>query len=437
MKNLTIIGAGHVGLVTAASLCELNYTVTCLDTDKHKINNLNQGISPFYEPGLDDLLHKSAANGKLYFTADPKLALSQADMIFIAVGTPLGSEGSVDLQYVWQAAETIASNLTAPEVTIVTKSTVPVGTNEKIAEVIRQQLPSDWEFGMVSNPEFLREGSALHDTFHADRIVIGADDEKHAAVLEQLYEPFNLPIVKTDLRSAEMIKYASNTFLAAKLSFINEMANLCEANGANIEDVTHGMGMDARIGSHYFQAGLGYGGSCLPKDTLALLDMGKDAGQPMKMVQAAVSVNNQQPYRLIDKAKNRFGSLQGLHVALLGCSFKPNTSDIRYSPAILLAEHLLDAGATVTAYDPLSLENMREVMGDRIQYRSTIEEAIKDRDFVLIASDWDEIKEFPLSVYRQHMKQPIIFDGRNCYRLEAMESHPIEYHSIGRPVVGI
>ncbi|MED3690386.1 UDP-glucose/GDP-mannose dehydrogenase family protein [Peribacillus butanolivorans] len=433
MKNITIVGTGHVGLVTGVTLAEIGHQVVCYDINENDIALMKAGISPFYEPELTDLLKKNLNKGQLFFTGDPKLALVDAEIIYIAVGTPTAENGSVDLSYIKEAAKTIAENITKQEVIVVTKSTVPVGTNKLIQQVIVTNLTNEVNVNIVSNPEFLREGSAIYDTFSADRIVIGSDCEKAASIIEEINIPFGKTIFITDLLSAEMIKYSSNAFLATKISFINEIANLCEKVGANIEDVAHGMGLDFRIGTQFLKAGIGFGGSCFPKDTRGLIQQAAEAGQTLEILEAVIKVNKQQKYLLMNKAKQRFGNLKDKKIAILGLAFKPNTNDVRESIAIDIASELTMQGALVTAYDPLALEEAKQILGEKIHYALSIEEAITNTDMVFIATDWDELKDFPLKKYEMLMNHPIIFDGKNSYSLDEISEYNIEYYSVGRP----
>ena len=433
MKNITIVGAGHVGLVTGVTLAEICHQIVCYDVDETFIAQVKTGISPYYEPGLNDLLKKNLNNGQLFFTSNPTQALENAEIIYIAVGTPTDENGNVNLRYIKEAAKTIGENVTKQEIIVVTKSTVPVGTNQLIKRLIETNLTNKVNVNIVSNPEFLREGSAIYDTFSADRIVIGADSEKAASIIEEINKPFGIAIFKTDLSSAEMIKYSSNAFLATKISFINEIANLCEKVGADIEEVAHGMGLDLRIGASFLKAGIGYGGSCFPKDTRGLIQKATEVEQPLEILEAVIRVNQQQKQVLINKAKDRFGNLIDKKVALLGLAFKPNTNDVRDSIAIELASQLTIQGAKVTAYDPIALAEAKQILGEQINYAHSIEEAITDSDMVFIATDWEEFKDFPLEKYEMLMHNPIIFDGRNCYSLEMVSKYYIEYYSVGRP----
>ncbi len=433
MKNITIVGTGHVGLVTGVTLAEIGHQIVCYDVDETYIAQMQTGISPYYEPGLNDLLKKNLNNGQLVFTSNPKQALENAEIIYIAVGTPTDENGSVNLRYIKEAAKTIGENVTKQEIIVVTKSTVPVGTNKLIKKLIENNFLPTGKVHIVSNPEFLREGSAIYDSFSADRIVIGTDNEKAAAIIEEINKPFGIHIFKTDLSSAEMIKYSSNAFLATKISFINEIANLCEKVGADIEEVAHGMGLDFRISAPFLKAGIGYGGSCFPKDTRGLIQMATEVEQSLEILEAVIKVNQQQKHVLINKAKERFGNLTDKKIALLGLAFKPNTNDVRESISIEIASQLSIQGAKVTAYDPIALSEAKQILGEQITYAHSIEEAITNADMVFIATDWDEIKDFPLKKYEMLMHDPIIFDGRNCYSLDMVSKYPIEYYSVGRP----
>lgn len=429
--KITLVGTGHVGLITGACLAEIGHEVTCYDIDYNKIEMLKLGVIPFYEPGLTELVKKNIENGRLLFTCMDKEALSDCEIIYITVGTPMGLNGEVNLSYLYDAVDQIAKNITK-NVTIVTKSTVPIGTNQIMKERIEKRNPLKVSVEIVSNPEFLREGSAIYDTFSADRIVLGSDCKQAAELVEKINQPFGVPIFKTNLQSAELIKYGSNAFLATKISFINEIALLCEKIGANIEDVAHGMGLDSRIGPDYLMAGTGYGGSCFPKDVNALIHTAHNQEIDLKILKAANDVNQKQQIILIDKAKQYFGSLQNKKATILGLSFKPNTDDIRESPALRIIKALIEEGAKISAYDPVAMDNAKQQLGDTINYASSIEEALLDSEMAFIITDWDEIKKFPLSQYEKLMKTPALFDGRNCYPLNEADNSAIVYYSIGR-----
>jgi UDPglucose 6-dehydrogenase len=432
--RITVAGAGNVGLITAVCFAEAGHQVTCLDTQKEKIEMLEKGYSPFFEPGLEPLLEKNLASGKLRFSTNPKQAYRDAEVIFITVGTPEKKDGSVDLSYIYIASYHIAENI-ENDVIVCTKSTVPVGTNEIIKQIFQNRKPRHLKVDVVSNPEFLREGSAIMDFYLSDRIVIGADNPEAASIMEQLYLPLKIPIVVTDIRSAEMIKYASNAFLATKISFINEIANLCEKVGANIEEVSYGMGMDKRIGPTYLQPGIGYGGSCFPKDTKALVQLAGNVQHRFELLESVIKVNQHQHSLLVKKAKEMLGSLKGKKAAVLGLAFKPETDDIREAVSLTIIKELLEEGSVVTAYDPIAIPNAHKLLGNSIEYTTDIREALKEADFAVIATEWDQIKHLPLDAFIAYMKEPIIFDGRNCYSLKDIQRYPITYVSIGRPSI--
>jgi UDPglucose 6-dehydrogenase len=436
MRNITIVGTGRVGLVTGVCLAEIGHFVTCFDINNQLINTLKSGTSPFYEPNLENLLHKNINEGRLTFPPTIQEALSGAEVIYITVGTPENEDGSSDLKPIMEAAKDIALNLDQDDLTIVIKSTVPVGTNLAIKDLIRSSLKKEISIDVVSNPEFLREGSAIYDTFYGDRIVIGADNERAAAIIEEINKPFNIPIVKTDIQSAEMIKYAANTFLATKISFINEVANICEKVGANIEEVVYGIGLDKRIGKDFLKPGIGFGGSCFPKDIQSLLQVSKENSLKGKLLESVLKVNQDQHIKLVEMAKTRFGSLRGKKVALLGLAFKPNTDDTRHSVALVIAKELVKEGAIINAYDPVAIENTKKMMGEQLIYTQSIETALSRAEMAFITTEWNEIKDFPLDQYVKLMSTSIIYDGWNCYDLEDVSDHGIEYYSIGRKPVG-
>ncbi|MCM2536195.1 UDP-glucose/GDP-mannose dehydrogenase family protein [Neobacillus pocheonensis] len=427
--KITVAGAGYVGLVTSACLAELGHQVTCIDIQKEKIDMLQKGRSPIYEPGLDSLLEKNQRNGQLNFTANPHHAYSKADIIFIAVGTPATHDGLADLKYIHVVAHSIAHCI-EKDVIVCTKSTVPVGTNDLIQEIIDSRKPPNLKAEVVANPEFLREGSAIIDFFQGDRIVIGTNNSEAALIMEQLYLPLNIPIIRTDIRSAEMIKYASNAFLATKISFINELANICEKVGADIQEVANGIGHDKRIGPHFLNAGIGYGGSCFPKDTKALVQLAGNMKHPSELLEAVIKVNNRQQTLPVLKAKETIGSLKDKKVALLGLAFKPDTDDVRESGSLTIVKELLKEGAVVRAYDPFAIPNAQRILGNTIEYAYDIRFALQDADLAIIATEWDQIKHISLKVYGTHMKDPIVIDGRNCYPLEEIQKYPITYISV-------
>ncbi|GEA30444.1 MULTISPECIES: UDP-glucose dehydrogenase family protein [Clostridium] len=432
--KIVVAGTGYVGLVTGACLSEIGHNVTCVDIDKNKVEMMKQGISPIYEPGLDELLKRNHDEGRLDFTIDYKNAYKDADLIFIGVGTPEREDGSANLDYVFNVCRQIAENA-EKDCLVVVKSTVPIGTNDRIEEFLKENVKNDIQIEVASNPEFLAQGTAVVDTLYAKRIVIGVESKKAEELLKEVYEGYNQPIVVTNRRSAEMVKYASNDFLALKISFMNEIANFCEMVGADVEDVAKGMSFDPRIGDKFLNAGIGYGGSCFPKDTKALHWLANDNGYELKTIKATIEVNENQKYKLFRQAKNKFGSLKGLKVAVLGLTFKPGTDDLREAPSIPNVRRLLDEGAEIIAYDPVGVENFKKVYPSGITYVSTPEEALKDADMAFIFTEWNEIKSLDLSVYEDLMYTPIIFDGRNCYKVKEAKERQIDYYSIGRKAI--
>ncbi|MEK4840791.1 UDP-glucose dehydrogenase family protein [Bacillus sp. FSL L8-0152] len=432
--NIAIFGTGYVGLVTGVCLSDIGHRVICIDIDENKVARMKKGISPIYEPGLDDLMSKNIKENRLLFTTDCRQGIEEADVIYIAVGTPQQADGSANLQYIEQVALDIANNLKKDSIVVI-KSTVPVGTNDHVKNLIQQNLKANVKISMVSNPEFLREGSAIHDSFYGDRIVIGADDAKTADVMEEVNKSFNVPVFKTTIRSSEMIKYAANAFLATKISFINEIANICEKLGADVEHVANGMGLDKRIGTQFLKAGIGYGGSCFPKDTHALIQIAGNVEHDFDLLKSVITVNNNQQASLVEKIKNVLGDMAGKQVAMLGLAFKPNTDDMREAASIVIANDLVKMGAEVVAYDPIATENAKKILPNEVQYVSSVERAVKNADVTIIVTEWDDIKEFPIERYIKLMKQPIIFDGRNCHGLEYVKKFNVDYYSVGRPAV--
>ena len=432
--KIVVAGTGYVGLVTGACLSEIGHNVTCVDIDENKVTMMKEGISPIYEPGLDELLKRNYNEGRLDFTTDYRNAYKNADIVFIGVGTPEREDGSANLDYVFEVCKEIAENI-ENDCLVVVKSTVPIGTNDRVEAFLREHVKENIHVEVASNPEFLSQGTAVQDTLHASRIVIGVESKEAEEKLRHVYEAFNQPIVVTNRRSAEMIKYASNDFLALKISFINEMANVCEIVGANIEDVAKGMSYDKRIGDKFLKAGLGYGGSCFPKDTKALHWLANDSGYEIKTIKATIEVNENQKYKMFRKAKQRFGSLKGMKVAVLGLTFKPETDDLREAPSIPNIRRLLDEGAEIIAYDPVGEENFKKKFRSGIKYVASPEEALKDADAAFIFTEWKEIKNLDLECYEKLMKTPIVFDGRNCYDVDLMQEYYIDYYSIGRKEV--
>lgn len=432
--NIVVAGTGYVGLVTGACLSEVGHNVTCVDIDEKKVEIMKQGISPIYEPGLDELLERNYKENRLDFTTDYANAYKNADIVFIGVGTPERADGSANLDYVFGVCKQIAENVTK-DCLVVVKSTVPIGTNDKVEEFLKENLVHNVKIEVASNPEFLAQGTAVVDTLHASRIVIGVESRKAEEKLRYVYERFNQPIVVTNRRSAEMIKYASNDFLALKISFMNEMANVCEIVGADIEDVAKGMSYDPRIGNKFLNAGLGYGGSCFPKDTKALHWLANDHGYEIKTIKATIEVNENQKYKLFRKAKQEFGSLKGMKVAVLGLTFKPGTDDLREAPSIPNVRRLLDEGAEIVAYDPVGIDNFKKLYPTEIDYVTSPEKALEDADMAFIFTEWNEIKSLELSKYEELMNNAVIYDGRNCYDKKEIDDYNINYYSVGREAI--
>ncbi|MCP1450462.1 UDP-glucose dehydrogenase family protein [Priestia megaterium] len=430
--KITVAGTGYVGLVTGVCLAEHGHSVTCIDIDEKKVAIMKSGISPIYEPGLEELMNNNME--RLHFTTDYQSAYKDADVIFIGVGTPEKSDGSANLSYVYGVAEQIVGSI-EKDCVVVVKSTVPIGTNDKIESLIKSQLKHDVNVYVASNPEFLSQGTAVRDTLHTSRIVIGVEEEAAGETLKEVYKNFEAPIVVTNRKSAEMIKYASNDFLALKISFINEIANLCEIIGADIEDVALGMGYDGRIGNKFLNAGIGYGGSCFPKDTKALHWLANFHDYELKTVKAAIDVNENQKLKLIKKSRKYFDSLKGLNVAVLGLTFKPGTDDLREAPTLVNIPLMLEDGANVKAWDPIGIDNFKKVHPEDVTYCYSIEETLKDADVCFIFTEWDQVKHFDLANYSKLMKNPIVIDGRNCYDLESVKDAAMVYDSIGRETI--
>lgn len=404
MMNVAVIGTGYVGLVTGVVLSEIGHTVTCIDIDENKVKSLKSGKSPIYEPGLDELMVRNIEKNRLSFTMSYKEAFKEAEIVFIAVGTPQSESGAPDLSYIKQAAKDIALNIIRDTIVVV-KSTVPVGTNDLIKTIIEKHLIVNACVDIVSNPEFLREGFAIQDTFHADRIVIGAESEVIGDKIEQLYKPLKLPIIRTNRRSAEMIKYAANAFLAVKISYINEIANLCEKVGVSVLDVADGMGMDHRIGRAFLNPGLGYGGSCFPKDTEAIAYLGRENGNPMTIIESAIKVNFRQQQLFLQKVLDYFNNdVIGKTIGILGLAFKPNTDDLREAPSIYLIEELKKRGALVKAYDPV-VKHLPCCV-------DSVNEVIETSEVILLVTEWNEFKE----IVKEISNEMVVFDGR--YMLE-------------------
>jgi UDPglucose 6-dehydrogenase len=435
--KIVIVGTGYVGLVTGTCLSEVGIDVTCVDVDVNKIENLKNGILPIYEPGLDKLVHRNYDKGRLQFSTNLAEAIKGADAAFIAVGTPPGEDGSADLKYVLMVAREIGENMNDYGV-IITKSTVPVGTAAKVKKEIQDALDKrgvQIDYDVASNPEFLKEGAAVNDFMKPDRIVIGVESERARKVLEKLYHPFTLnghPVIFMDVPSAEMTKYAANAMLATKISFMNDVANLCEIMGADVNLVRRGIGSDPRIGNKFIYPGIGYGGSCFPKDVKALVRTARENGHEMRILQAVEDVNNDQKSVLFQKVLKRFnGDLSGKHFAIWGLSFKPNTDDMREAPSLVIIEKLLDAGATVSAYDPVAMEEAKHDLGDRITYAANEYEAVKDADALLVVTEWSEFRVPDFEEIKSSLKNPLVFDGRNIFDIQRMAELGFEYHCIG------
>ena len=431
MIKIAVAGTGYVGLVAGVCFAEKGHDVICVDVDENKVKIMQSGKSPIYEEGLEELMTKNVAEGRLHFTTNYKEAYKDADAIFIGVGTPEQPDGSANLSYVATVSRQIAESI-EKDCLVVVKSTVPVGTNDKVEQFIKDSLVNNVKVEVASNPEFLAQGHAVRDTLQAKRIVIGTNSKRAEDFLKKIYEPFALPIVSVSRRSAEMIKYASNDFLALKISYMNDIANLCELVGANIEDVAKGMSYDPRIGSSFLHAGIGYGGSCFPKDTKALSYLAKKNGYNLKTVQAAVDVNKAQKTKLFRKASDRLITFNHLKVAVLGLAFKAGTDDLREAPSLDNVELLLEQGADIYAYDPVAENNFKKKYPTQIHYVDNPEEALKKANVCFIFTEWDEIKAVKPETYKELMRTPLVYDGRNIYNLDEMKDAGIEYYSIGR-----
>ncbi|GAB6599035.1 UDP-glucose 6-dehydrogenase [Bacillus cereus] len=429
--NIAVVGTGYVGLVTGVGLSEVGHNVTCIDTNKEKVEKMQSGKSPIYEPGLDELMLKNIESGRLNFTTEYLTAFKEAKVVYIAVGTPENEDGTANLTYVNQVIEQIAQNV-MQDVIVVTKSTVPVGTNHYIKDKLRELLPKNINAEVVSNPEFLREGSAVYDIFNGDRIVIGTDCKDALAVMREVNEPFGISIYETDICSAEMIKYASNAFLATKISFINEIANVCEKVGADVEKVAIGMGLDSRVGNQFLKAGIGYGGSCFPKDTKALKKIAENVDYEFNLLSSVIEFNNKQQRKLLEQAIKDFGDLSGRKIGVLGLSFKPDTDDIREAASLVVIPELIKMGAHVKAYDPIAINNARNILPNSVEYVYEVMHAIEDTEIVFILTEWQEIKALKIKDFEEKMSIVNIYDGRNCYDLEDVQGYNVNYYSIGR-----
>ncbi|WP_289818634.1 UDP-glucose/GDP-mannose dehydrogenase family protein [uncultured Muribaculum sp.] len=435
--KIAIVGTGYVGLVSGACFAEVGIDVTCVDIDKRKIDNLINGTIPIYEPGLDDLVSRNVKEGRLHFTTDLKECLDEVEVVFSAVGTPPDEDGSADLKYVLDVARTFGRNINKYTI-LVTKSTVPVGTSAKIKAEINRELAErgmSVPFEVASNPEFLKEGAAIKDFMSPDRVVIGIESDRARKVMERLYRPFllnNFRVIFMDIASAEMTKYAANSMLATRISFMNDIANLCELVGADVNMVRKGIGTDVRIGNKFLYAGCGYGGSCFPKDVKALIHTGKEHGYKMRIIEAVEEVNELQKSIVFRKLKDALGDLKGRHIGMWGLAFKPETDDMREAPALVVIEKLLEAGATVVAYDPVAVPEARRRLGDRIEYALDMYDTAVDADAIALMTEWKQFRVPSWNVLHKVMRGNIIVDGRNIYDPAELAEEGFEYHCIGK-----
>lgn len=441
--KITVVGTGYVGLVTGVILAEIGHNVICFDIDKNKVNKLKKGICPIYEKDLENLILKNKS--RLSYTNDQSVAYKDAEVIVVGVGTPENEDGTINLDYINSVCKQIAESV-EKDCVVVIKSTVSIGVNDSIESYLKANVREGINIHVASNPEFLSQGTAVHDSLYASRIVIGVESKEAESILHKMYEPltlepYNVPIMITDRKSAEMIKYASNNFLALKLSYINEIANLCEKVGANIKDLSKGMGYDSRIGNKFLNAGIGYGGSCFPKDTNALYYFAKENNVELNIIKTCIEVNNKQKVKMFEKLLDDFDDIKDKKIAVLGLTFKEGTDDIREAPSIYNIKLLLEYGAIVKAYDPIGIDNFKETIKNKISntdnlknisYYNNIDDTVNDCDAVMILTEWPEIREYNISKYEQLMKTPQIYDGRNCYDLKSIENHNIHYISIGR-----
>lgn len=433
--NITIVGTGYVGLVTGTTLAELGNTVYCVDIDSKKVEQMKQGIVPIYEPGLEEMFLRNIQAQRLFFTTDLREALNESEVIYLALPTPPGEDGSADLSYVLSVATQIGEMLTDYKI-IVNKSTVPVGTADKVRETISAH--TDIEFDVVSNPEFLREGFAVEDSMNPARVIVGTESERAQEIMAKIYQPFTntgIPIIFMDEKSSELTKYAANSFLAVKITFMNEIANYCEKVDADVDKVRLGMGSDDRIGHRFLFPGIGYGGSCFPKDVKALIKSGKQEGFDFQILEATEEVNKNQKVILVSEIEKFFGDLAGKKIALWGLAFKANTDDIREASSLDNIKILLKKGAKITAYDAIAEENVKRILGDKISYAPDMYSALQDADCLLIATEWSEFKNPNFDLMAMKMNQKVIFDGRNMFALEQVEDSGFHYKSIGRRTI--
>ena len=434
--NICVIGVGYVGLVTGACFAEFGIKVTCVDNDREKITGLQQGKIPIYEPGLEELVLKNVREKRLQFTENLEEGVKHSLVVFIAVGTPSDKEGRADLRYVKEVAEAIGRTMDGYKI-IVTKSTVPVGTGQLISRIVRQHQKKKHPFDIVSNPEFLREGSAIEDFMHPNRVVIGAQSDQAVAIMKDLYSPLYLietPFVITGVETAEMIKYASNAFLATKISFINEMANICERVGADVHQVARGMGLDQRIGPKFLHPGPGFGGSCFPKDTQAIVQLAQSLDYEFEIVKAVLKVNQRQKQIMVDKIVTVAGPLKGKTLGVLGLTFKPNTDDIREAPALTIIKKLVALGAHIQTYDPAGMPEARKVL-KKVEFKEDLYGAGQDAEALILITEWNQFRNIDWSRMKGLLKRPLVIDLRNMYDPVKMHKQGITYHSVGRPTI--
>lgn len=435
MKRIAVVGTGYVGLVTGTCFAETGNQVICVDIDEKKVDRMRNGEVPIYEPHLDVVFERNINAQRISFTTNLKEAVDFAEIIFLALPTPPGEDGSADLSYVLSVADQLGSIMTEYKV-IVDKSTVPVGTAEKVEAAIKKNATV--EFAVVSNPEFLREGFAVDDFLNPDRVVIGTSDERAAKIMSELYKPFihdGHPLIVMDEKSAELTKYAANSFLATKITFMNEIANFCEKVGADVDKVRQGIGSDSRIGHKFLYPGIGFGGSCFPKDVNALVKSGKEYGYNFEIIQSVLDVNERQKVVLVDKLVNYFGDISGMQFALWGLAFKPDTDDIREASALYMINAIIAAGGSIVAFDPEAMDNVKELLGDQIKFVDDQYDALEGSDALLIATEWSAFRNPDFDKIKSSLKEPVIFDGRNIYDLEEMEDKGFYYNSIGRRTV--
>lgn len=429
--KVTTIGSGYVGLVTGACLAHIGHEVTGVDIDEDKIAQLQAGKIPIFEPGLEDLIAANMADGRLTFSADVAEGVRSADIIFITVGTPSDENGAADMRYVKAVAKTIAGSLDRYKI-IVNKSTVPVGSTIMVSKIIQENLSDPREFDVISNPEFLREGSAVEDFLHPDRIVVGTDSQRAAGLMAELYRPLNAPLVITDAASAEMIKYASNCFLATKVSFINAIANICDAVGADVKEVALGMGYDKRIGFEFLRAGPGFGGSCFPKDSRAMVYIAKEHGYDFELLRGVLDINSNQKQLIAEKANSLLDGVDNARIGVFGLAFKPNTDDMRDAPALDVIPGVAKAGRTILAYDPVAAANAKELLPAQVQYVDDPFDAVRDVDLLLVLTEWDEFRWMDWRRVKDMMKRPVVYDTRNCLDPQNLRRLGFTYQGVGR-----